>query len=361
MSTMLDKLVNVDISITTAVPDAASFGYMLIVGPAPTKALETAPDDVAAYSGLDAVTEAGWDVTTDPVGKAALVAFAGGADKVYIAVRKEEAVEASEEGGETTMQPEAISTTLARAAGVDGWYAVALLQDATEDDITLADAWVNTQNKICGYTTKEKKRVIESDTLRTFAFYTQEGDYNDYAHVAWFATCLQYTAGSETWAYKQLTQITPSAISATEAEELEELGLNYYIACAGRNITLNGKMIGGEWIDTVRFRDWLQNDMQKRIYNLFVTNPKVPFTNAGIGLIENQITASLKTGTENGGIAPTEYDADGNEVRGFSVSVPNAVNVSASEKAARTLSNCKFSARLAGAIHATEIKGNLVT
>ena len=100
--------------------------------------------------------------------------------------------------------------------------------------------------------------------------------------------------------------------------------------------------------------------MQKKIYNAFITNKKVPYTTAGITLIENQMLASLKQGQENGGIAETEYDENGNEIPGFTTSVPKMTSVSDDEKTSRTLKNCKFTARLAGAIHLVEVSGTLV-
>ena len=69
--------------------------------------------------------------------------------------------------------------------------------------------------------------------------------------------------------------------------------------------------------------------------------------------------ASLKDGQKYGGVAPTEYDADGNENPGYVTSVPLASEISSTQKASRTLTDCKFSARLAGAIHVVEVKGCL--
>lgn len=358
MNGILEKLVKVDIDIKTAVPDSASFDYMLIIGAAPVAAPETAPADIKAYESLDAVTDAGWDLNTDPVANAAFVAFKNGAEKIFIAVRKETAVEVE---GETTLQPEEISVTLNRANSVDGWYVVAPV-GASEDDIVLADQWVTLREKTLCFALNTKKKLLGEEALRSFGFYYESAEaYNPYINVAVVAACLKYTAGSETWAYKTLKYIDPITVTETQATELEELGLNYYITCAGRKITQTGKVCGGEWIDTIRFRDWLHNDIQKRIYKLLCESPKIPFTNKGIGLVENQIKAALMTGQDNGGIAPTEYDADGNEVRGYSVTVPNAVNISAEDKAKRKLSGCKFSARLAGAIHLAEIHGELIT
>ncbi len=352
MSNLLDKIVNVSISIQSAVPDSTSFNYMLLIGPAPLQSPEKAPADVGEYLDITEVTEAGWSLTDDPVAKAAMVAFANGAEKVYIAVRK------ISEG-----IPEDITDTLSRALENDGWYGVALLDDASAEDTRLASAWIETQEKILGFTTDSLSNPVSAGSMRTFGFYAEKDSktYNAYTHVACMAVGLGYTSGSETWAYKTLSQISPSVLTSSQITELDKANLNYDIACAGRNITLTGKVCGGEWIDTIRFRDWLHNDMQKKIYNLFVMNPKIPFTNAGIALIENQIIASLKEGQANGGIASTEYDSDGNEIAGFTVSVPNAANVSDSEKAARTLNNCKFTARLAGAIHAVKIVGVLTT
>ncbi len=46
--------------------------------------------------------------------------------------------------------------------------------------------------------------------------------------------------------------------------------------------------------------------------------------------------------------------------RGYTITVPLASEVSASDKKNRKLSGVSFTARLAGAIHETQIKGTLV-
>ena len=120
-----------------------------------------------------------------------------------------------------------------------------------------------------------------------------------------------------------------------------------------------GKTASGEWIDLIRFRDWLQNDMQVRVVNLLVTNKKIPYTDGGIGLVQNQMIASLKAGQQAGGIAPTEYDEDQNEIPGYVTKVPLAANLTAVQKASRKLKGVSFQARIAGAIHMVEINGNL--
>ncbi len=343
---LLDNLVKVDISVSTAVADSASFDNMLLVGAAPTAAGKT-PPDVGVYTELSEVANAGWGAS-DPVYIGASVAFANGATKLYIAVRK---------NGEN------IDVTLNRAIETTGWYAIAPCGIDSEDFTDIA-TWADANTKLFGFTVEGNANPVGTAFARAFGFASKSFDTypnNAYTHIAMFAVGLGFTAGSETWAYKTLNGIEAEPFTVSEMRTLDEAHLNYYVPCAGKSITQTGKTVGGEWIDVIRFRDWLQNDMQKAIYNLFITNPKVPFTSKGITLIQNQMIASLKKGQKQGGIADTEYDEDGNEIVGFTTSVPNAASVSDSDRAARTLKGCKFTARLAGAIHLVEVKGNLVT
>ena len=118
-------------------------------------------------------------------------------------------------------------------------------------------------------------------------------------------------------------------------------------------------MLSGEWIDVIRFRDWLKAEMQTNVFNALKTNRKVPFTDGGIGLIEGQMEATLSKGQTVGGIAPTEYDSDDNEIPGYTVTVPLASDLTEAERKSRKLTGCRYTARLAGAIHIVEIHGNL--
>ena len=186
-----------------------------------------------------------------------------------------------------------------------------------------------------------------------------KNENNKHLALAMLAKVLTLQAGSETWAYKTLSGVNSDAFTTADIASLKDANLNYYVECAGRAITLEGKTTSGEWIDVIRFRDWLLNDMQTRIFNLFIKNPKVPFTDAGITLIQNQMIASLKEGQAVGGIAQTEYDEEGNEIPGYTTSVPTSSGVSDANKATRTLSGCTFTARLANAIHIVEISGTL--
>lgn len=271
---------------------------------------------------------------------------------------------------------EAPATTIARALETSGWYVLctAGVDPALYEDIA---AYIETQEKMFCYTETgffgagedgANQPSVGAVYYRTKGIYGRESTgqadedippANLYMNVAAVAKWLNYESGSETSAFKTLAAVYPSTLTSNEMKALADANLDYFITVGNKNITMNGKVVAGEWADVIRFRDWLKNDMQVRVVNLFVTRPKVPYTDSGIGLVQNQMLASLKAGQDVGGIAEEEFDEDGNSIPGYTTSVPLAASLSASERASRRLTKCTFKARLAGAIHFAELSGSL--
>lgn len=370
MSSNLDRIARVNILLDTPISNEASFDHILIIGPAPLNPKEGVEiPTVGVYNSLNEITELGFLATgdgADPVGVAARVAYSQSPrpHEVYVAVVGKTV---GEEGEVTAMKAVDV---LNEALATNGWYCICPvgLEDSEVAEII---QWTETQNKICGYIDDDPEAPIVTTGLylRSYGVYpkvTEDQLWNDVPAenkygmaVAMAAKAMHYHAGEETWALKALAAVTPSKLSSNFINKLTKANLSYVLTVASKNVTMGGKTNYGEWIDVIRFRDWLQNDMQVRVVNLLIVNPKIPYTDNGIGLVENQMLASLKDGQKFGGIAPTEYDADGNANQGYVTSVPLASELTSSQKASRVLENCKFSARLAGAIHLVEISGSL--
>lgn len=355
MANNLDRIVNVAISIDSPIVDAASFDNLLIIGPAPAKEGHTAPP-IGVYANLEEVTDTGYVAVgdgADIVGVAARIAFSQSPapTQVYIA----------------TVEENDLPDVLDLALGTTGWYVICPV-GLTDAQLKTVIEWTEAQEKICAYTELNAAPTQDTTYFRSFGIFGKvtaaqaDADVpaaNKCINVGWAAKTLNYHAGSETWAFKQIAGVTPSELNSTEIKALEDANVSYFITTAGKNITYGGKVLAGEWIDVIRFRDWQKNDMQVRVANLFIVNPKVPYTDKGIGLVENQMIASLKDGINYGGIAPDEYDENGTTIPGFKTSVPLSSSLTSSQKASRKLINCTFAARIAGAIHATDIKGSL--
>jgi hypothetical protein len=166
--------------------------------------------------------------------------------------------------------------------------------------------------------------------------------------------------GAETWALKGLASITPSNLTSTQRQTIIAKGGNTFEYYQEGTLALTnpGKVAAGEWIDVIRFRDWLKDTIQVNMVQMMINRDKVPYTDQGIALCVSNLRKSLQEGQNVGGIAPDELDAADNTVPGFVVTYPRSVEIPSSIKASRVLS-IGFTARLAGAIHVVEVTGAL--
>lgn len=272
-------------------------------------------------------------------------------------------------GCETKYVPSAtaLSEALDAANGTAGWYV--LCEAGIDQSLFAALAeWTEAKTRQFAYTFLQKEDPVAAIFFRSQGWCglvndcDRPGDVpeaNRYLHVAAVARCLQIPAGGDNWAFKRLGAVHPAETSGTLRQKLTEGHSNFFTRHAGRSITMNGQVRGGEWIDTIRGRDWLENDMQLRIAGVLFMRDKLPFTNQGIALIENQMIAGLKAAQNRGIVAPDEYGADGSLVPGFTASVPNAQSLSAAQRASRRLYGCKFAARIAGAVNFARVDGTL--
>jgi hypothetical protein len=125
--------------------------------------------------------------------------------------------------------------------------------------------------------------------------------------------------------------------------------VNVYITTAGRNHTLDGKLIGGDFIDKIRFLDWFSTTLQTRIATAELNNDVIPYDDRGISIMLGEVNAMLAIGIAAEGIvAGTETS-----------SAPLSAAVPSADRAARTLNNVAFGFRIAGAIHLTNITGTV--
>ena len=197
----------------------------------------------------------------------------------------------------------------------------------------------------------------EKGYMRTFVFPHVLCD-DEYLEVGVMARCFAISEGGETWALKTIAGVTADNWTETQAQAIFKKVANTYEKVRNVKVTQNGKVLGDEWIDVIRFRDWLQEEIATEVFLALKNSDKLPYTDAGIAVIESIVRACLERGQTRGGIAPAEYDSDGNENKGFTISVPLSSDISTNDKAQRILNDIKFTARLAGAIHVVNITGN---
>jgi hypothetical protein len=179
--------------------------------------------------------------------------------------------------------------------------------------------------------------------LRTFGIFkneSEDGDPLDYPEVAWPALQLSKPAGSSNWAYKTLNGILPTQLTDNARHNLQGHNANYYISVANQNITYPGTTFGGEYIDIIRNTDWIENNLRIALFNTFRTNEIIPYTNAGITIIKNQIASVLYPAADMGILAKDSIE----------ITVPDITKIPAQDIQARTLNNIQVKAKYQNAI-----------
>lgn len=370
MSKNFDRISKIDIKLASPVIQDTTFGCVLILGEAPEAPQNGGPAPYAAYKSIDDVENAGWVTEGDgeeKTGVAARIAFSQNPkpDKIYIAVlQKDETLEAA----------------VQRVLKETDWYVLCAVSDDNVDHEDISAIIEDTDRLFAyadysafiddtgGTSDDEMTPHVSADRYRTFGIFCRTENTsaseskpleNMFLHIAFAVKWLSNAPGSETAAFKELNGVLPSDLTELEMERLTEVNLNYFVSVGGKNVTMNGKVMAGEWMDVIRFRDWLKSNIQDKVANLFINTPKIPFNDAGISLVQNQVIAALKEGQAAGGIPEDEFDQNGNLIPAFTTSVPKVSSISYEDRVARRLPGCKFKARISGAIHFAEVDGSL--
>lgn len=347
----LNEVVNVTIDRQTQAVSQAGFGTVLLLG---TSATWT--ERYRIYSGIAGV-EADFPVTganTPPELVAARVAFAQSPAPSRIVIGRR----AANENADDALS--AISNAF------DDYYGVILLDRTAAQQVKVAD-WVESRRKLfvtasanaaiaaTAYPTSGTVTVASGDLAaqlrvsghnRTAVMYFGALSATDWPDVAWLARQLSTAPGTETWMFKRLAGVSAAGLTTTASANARSKNANTYETIGGVAITREGKVASGEFLDVMHGVDWLQARLTERVFSRLVNLPKVPYTDAGVAVFESEIRAQLATAVEVGVLAgePT-------------VTVPRVRDVSPNDRANRFLPDIRFSATLAGAVHAVTVNG----
>lgn len=248
-----------------------------------------------------------------------------------------------------------ISQDIAAIQAVDNtWYGVICTSKTTSDILEIAQ-YIQTQQKVY-FTSSSDPTILTNSTTgigsqlkalnltRTALLYS--ANPNAGPEAAWVGAMLPYLPGSDYWKFAVLEGIIADNLNDTQIANALAKNVNIYTQFGGIDITNPGVVSSGAFIDNTIFIDWLMSTMQVNVYQTLVNVPKVPYTNKGIAVIENQMRMTLQIGEQQGGLAP-----------GWTVSAPDISKVSQADKASRTLNGLTFNATLAGAIGEVNIIG----
>lgn len=250
-------------------------------------------------------------------------------------------------------------------AGKDSSVNISAVTDQDGDDLTGADylnGGIRTYGTDLGAVpgTDDIGTLLKSQYDRTIWMYhesARDADHIAVGDVVWleYAWMSQIFAGyapaEATWAYKNFNdndKITVSSITDTQDEFVRNNYGNTYTLTGGKNVTIDGRVCGGEYIDIMRGTDWLSALLTEEAYKPLVENSRIAFTDAGIGLEENAIRGSL-----------TKAEVYLINAEDTVLVIPKEADISKEDKANRTANGFSFSSTYQGAIQKVGITGTI--
>lgn len=243
---------------------------------------------------------------------------------------------------------------LAVEADNDIWYCLTAETQVTAEQEALSDL-VNSMEKIYGLssadvvaptsgTTDIGAKLSAKSASRTFGVYSATAS-TEYPEVAWVGSQLAVTPGANDWDFKRASGVTRSILSPTQISDLREKSWNFYRTKGGVNIFQDGNMFDKKPIDVQIGKDWLKARLQEGIYFRIINSLKIPMTDPGLLIVENEIRSVLSLAESNGLIDS-----------GWTVQTPPVLSIPATLRAQRAAGVFVIRARLQGAIRSVDIQ-----
>ncbi len=198
--------------------------------------------------------------------------------------------------------------------------------------------------------------VINTNGLRrTVLFYCDSTDNYPIPVAAFVGEMAGRKAGSFTYKNISLKGIPAQELTAVEVDAIHNKGGLTLIQKAGDNVTSEGMVAGGEFIDVIDTEDYIVQQLVYKTQKLLNNADKVPFDNNGIAMLESVAVDVLQGAFNNGMIAVRE---DGTPA--YSVAYAKREDCSEDDRGNRRYLHGTFNFTLAGAVHYVEITGTII-
>lgn len=239
------------------------------------------------------------------------------------------------------------------------WYALTI-QSRSSSDIATVAPWIEARDKIFIAATADPNvldPVIDADIAsqmlvmsyaRTAVIYSSSAE-TTWPDTGWAGPILPNDPGSVTWAFKRIAGVPGETFVGSEIQALEAKRATRLETIQGLTRTIGGYTSDpGAFIDLIRGLDWLKQRLAEDIFFQLVNSPKIPYTNAGIAVIEGVVRARLSDAIARNVLVDDEN---------LTVTVPDVLDTDPNDRANRLLRDVNFTARLAGAIHKVIVRG----
>ena len=248
----------------------------------------------------------------------------------------------------------------------DDWYILLTDQDGDEyvkalcawaegTEPTEAELGAGVEDHHKFYFGQTDNKELAVTNRRCALIYTDTANLDEEADAAYLGNVGPFYPQSVTWKFKVPQGITLPDLTQAQRDALEEANVNFLTVEYKQQYVKNGVCCDGEFIDVQMGADWIAKDMRERLYQVLLTNPKVPYTDEGFGLVANAVFQTLNQATALGIIASDPDTGSGV----YSVVVPTRAEATDDQARARQMPDITWEAQLEGAVHSVKVTGTL--
>lgn len=262
-----------------------------------------------------------------------------------------------------------IAADLAAINGADSdWYGYTQTT-GSEAEVVAASAWIENNKKFAAFdsldadvisnsTTDVASELQDDNLFRSKVVFRR--DSSQFPALGWLARVFGFDPGSTTFEYHSINGVSAEPLTESQVVNLKAKNASAQLDYGGKVMMVHSKVAAGEWMDIVRDRDWFESTMQIDVADAFAqasaAGRKFPFTNAGAAMLEGVLRKSLSKGLSSGFLADDVPEGQNDP---YVINVPDASDVALADRQARNYRPIEWSARVAGAIHLTEVFGTL--
>lgn len=324
------------------------------------------------YSVVVGQTAGKFSITTAATGTEAFISMATGTAAT--------ALKLTSASNPTMTQGQAarsIGIDLNNAVNTKFWFFYVAVERALRQDAQQLEAakWCEGSGKVFGWadtdenilkqgTTNSFKTAKDANLRNTICVFdaSENGDqYPEISILARAATVNFNVANSVIiLAFKKGPTISTADLTSGQLAALQSYNGNAFISVEENVMFYTGKMADGTWFDTVQGVEWLTQKVRNNVFNLFYqSTTKIPWTDTGVAMVNQQVTNALELARTNGLIAPG-YDNEGTFYPdGYKV-ISTPLDLMQGQKGARIWEGTSFIAIGSGALQGALITGTFI-
>lgn len=271
---------------------------------------------------------------------------------------------------------ETIEAALNKCLDARQTFVAVVTQHQYRDDATntvKVAEWCEGSKKIFMNTTNDL-RVMEASSVASTVAYTLKNkalrytittfgiDDSEYPSASLFGriATVNYegTNTTITLKFKKLPAITGLELRQSQKAAMDSVNVGGFMNFGGQLMYAESRMADGGWLDAVHGLMWLEDKVQKNVFNLlYGTATKIPYTDTGINLVKQKVIEACNQAVTNGLCGAGRVPSGEFLPNGYRVIAKGILEVDQADKSNRLYRGISFEMVGAGALHNVVITG----